>query len=334
MELTPQSTPSTKQIFVQDLKARDKVRTSFLVKSKDLLVSKKGDPYLALILGDRTGVIETRIWDSAEMIGHTFQEGDVVAVAGKTNLFQNRLQLVVEHIVPVPTNEIAMDDYVPQTEANLNLLYDDLIGEFEKLKNPWVRDLGLALLRDPEIAARYKVCPAAKTIHHAFIGGLLTHSLQLIHLVKAILPLYQDIDADILIFGAAFHDFGKIFELSYAGNFGYTDEGKLVGHIAIGVTLIDRKIRELAGFPESLEWQLKHLILSHHGKLEHGSPKRPHTIEALILHHLDDMDSKINSVQTFMQADRSQSRWTGHHKAYDQYYYRPDAYIEDSPGNE
>lgn len=126
-----------------------------------------------------------------------------------------------------------------------------------------------------------------------------------------------------MIFGAAFHDFGKIFELNYQGKFGYTDEGRLVGHIAIGVVLIDRKIQEILQFPKELEYQLKHLILSHHGKLEHGSPKRPHTIEAELLHQLDHMDSRINSIQTFMKAENNNSRWSGYHKTYDQYYFKP-----------
>jgi 3'-5' exoribonuclease len=201
-------------------------------------------------------------------------------------------------------------------------MYAQMLQIFRDLPNPWVRGLGVALLEDPEIQSRYRKCPAAKTIHHAFVGGLLCHSLQIIRLADAVLPLYKGINRDLVVFGAAFHDFGKIFELSYDGSFGYTDEGRLVGHIAIGVTLIDRKIRLMPGFPEDLEWQLKHLVLSHHGRLEYGSPKRPHTLEAQLVHHLDDMDSKINSIQTFIASENSGSRWTGHHKAYDQYYYR------------
>ena len=302
-------------------------RTSFLVKSKELMVSRKGDAYLALQLADRTGDIETRIWTEAEALSSTFQEGDVVAVAGKTSLFQNRLQLVVDQIVPIPAGEFELADYLPKGAENLEEYYEELLGNFESMQNPWIRQLGLSLLTDSEIAPRYKVCPAAKTIHHAFFGGLLVHSVQLIHLTKVILPLYQEIDEEILIFGAAFHDFGKIYELSYGGNFGYTDEGKLVGHIAIGATLIDRKVSGIPDFPKELEWQLKHIVLAHHGRLEYGSPKRPATIEAQILAHLDDMDSKINSIQTLLASERTGARWTSYHHAYDQYYFRPDIYL-------
>jgi 3'-5' exoribonuclease len=324
---------SEKGIFIKDLKGNDIVRSTFLVQSKSMPMAKNGKPYLSLLLSDSTGVIDTRIWNDVETVSTLCQEGDVVAVSAKTHVFQNRMQMVVSHIVPVPPSEVDPLAYIPRTEIDLEAKYQELLGIFQGLENPWVRELGLALLNDPEIAARYKVCPAAKTIHHAFLGGLLVHSVQLIHLVDAILPHYENLDRSILIFGAAFHDFGKIYELSYSAGFGYTDEGKLVGHIAIGVQLVDRKILAMPGFPKDLEYQLKHIILSHHGRLEYGSPKRPQTLEAQLLHHLDDMDSKINSIQTLMETEANESRWTAHHKAYDNYYYKSDCYLPHPEGH-
>lgn len=324
--------PVQKYLFIKDLKPKDFIQSSFLVKRKELPLSKNGKPYLLMHLMDRTGEIDTRLWDDAERISDMFTEGDVVAIAGRVHHFQNRLQLIVSHLSPIAKAEVNIIDYLPAAPENLDSLYGDLICVFKELGNRWVRELGLCLLEDPEISERYKICPAAKTIHHAFIGGLLTHSLQVIRSVNAIFPLYPNIDRDILVFGAAFHDFGKIFELSYRnGVFTYTDEGRLVGHITIGVSLIDRKIQKMADFPKDLEWQLKHIVLSHHGHLEFGSPKRPVTLEAVILHALDDMDSKINSIQTLMESERNPLRWTGHHKAYDQYYLKPDAYLVHPP---
>jgi len=314
-----------KQVFIKDLKPKDIVRSTFLVKSKDLGVSRNGKPFLSLILSDKTGEMDTRVFDEAESLSSLFQEGDIIAVSGKATSFQNRMQLVIQHLVPVPAAEIDLTDYLPKTRENLPGLYRELLGYFEGLDNIWVRELGLKLLGNPEIASRYQICPAAKTIHHAFIGGLLTHSVQLIRIVDSILPLYEKIDRNLLVFGAAFHDFGKIYELSYGSSFGYTDEGKLVGHIAIGVSLIDREIQKMPGFPSALEWQLKHLILSHHGRLDYGSPKRPATLEAIVLHSIDDMDSKINSIQTLMNSENNDSNWTSYHRAYDQYYYKPSA---------
>lgn len=317
---TEDSSKIKKHLFIKDLKPKDEVRTTLLVKSKDLLTNKNGKPYLAILLSDKTGDIDTRVWEDAESIGSGFNEGDIVAIGGRTHTFQNRLQLVVDHLVLVSPQEISIEDYVKGTDQDLEYLYEELLEVFRKLENPWVKALGLKLLEDPEIASRYKICPAAKTIHHAFVGGLLVHSMQLIKLVDAVLPLYKNINRDILIFGAAFHDFGKIFELNYQGRVSYTDQGKLVGHITIGAILLDRKMREIPEFPEELDWELKHMILSHHGKLEYGSPKTPATLEADILAHLDLFDSRVNSIQTLIESDPTPGGWTAHHRAYDQYY--------------
>ncbi len=287
--------------------------------------AKNGKPYLAMILGDRTGIVDTRIWtEDVIALADSFAEGDVVAVSGKAQWFQNRMQLIVDNLAAVE-EQVALEDYVPKADMDSLAKYQELIGVFEALDCPWTRAVSLALLKNPEVANRYPLCPAAKTIHHAYLGGLLTHSLQLIKLVEAVLPGYPRLNRNVALFGAAFHDFGKIFELSYDGMFGYTDEGKLVGHITIGTILLDREIRKLEGFPADLEYQLKHMILSHHGKLEYGSPVRPQTLEAQLVHHLDDMDSKLNSIQELMDAEKNQSNWTSLHKAYGASYYKPKA---------
>jgi 3'-5' exoribonuclease len=314
--------PFKKLLFIKDLKPRDVVRTSFLVKSKELLTNKQGKPYLALMLADKTGEIDSRVWDNAEQLAATFNEGDIVAVGAKAHLFQDRMQLMVEDLVPLPPEEVAVDEYLPKMDIDLEGLYAELIARFERIENKWVKALALSLLNDPEIAQRYKLCPAAKTIHHAYIGGLLVHSLQLVKLVDAVHAYYSALDINLLLFGAAFHDFGKIFELSYNRQFGYTDEGKLVGHIAIGVVLIDRKICAIPDFPKELEWHLKHLVLSHHGKLEYGSPKIPATLEAELVHWLDHMDSRLESIQGLIRADKNPGKWTAQHRAYGQYYWK------------
>lgn len=313
----------TKEFFVSDLRPKDMVRTTFLVQSKNVLMNKNGRPYLAMMLRDRTGSVDTRIWENTEEIASEVGEGDVVAVFGKAHQFQNRLQLVVDQLVRVSPESVSMDDYLPATHASTAALYEEMLGIFRTLDCPWTRQLGLMLLEDPEISSRYKVCPAAKTIHHAYLGGLLEHSLQVIRLVEAVHPLYKSLNRSLLIFGAAFHDFGKIFELSYDGPFSYTDEGKLVGHIAIGVTLVDRKIQMIPGFPKDLEYQIKHLILSHHGRLEYGSPKLPVTLEAVLLHGLDDVDSKLQSIQNLIEGESGSGKWTPLHRAYNQSYYKP-----------
>jgi 3'-5' exoribonuclease len=316
---------SPKRFFVSDLKPQDQVRTTFMVRSLSVLQSKNGKPYLAMQLSDRTGSVDTRVWteDAAEMAS-TFREGDVVAVAGKAQWFQNRLQLVVDNLAPVEA-PVSLEDYLPQAEFDSAAKYAELTAYFETMECPWTRALSLALLKHPEVASRYPVSPAAKSIHHAFLGGLLLHSLQLVKLVEAVHPLYPRLNKSFLLFGAAFHDFGKIFELSHEGMFGYTDEGRLVGHIAIGTVLVDREIQKIAGFPPEIEWQLKHLILSHHGKIEYGSPVKPQTLEAQLVHHLDNMDSKLESIQNFIDTDKGPARWTPVHKAYETAYWKPKA---------
>lgn len=304
------------------MKPQDTVRSTFLVRAKGVQQAKNGKPYLALTLADRTGFVDTRIWsEDAVELAETFREGDIVAVSGRAQWFQNRLQLVVDNLVPID-EPLPLEDFLPRADGDSQARYAELISIFEKVECPWTRQVALELLHDPEVASRYPLSPAAKTIHHAYLGGLLVHSLSLVKLVQSVAPHYPRLNPSLLLFGAAFHDFGKIFELSYEGQLGYTDEGRLVGHIAIGTVLVDRVIQKIPGFPKEIEWQLKHLILSHHGKIEYGSPVKPQTLEAQLVHHLDDMDSKINSIQELMDSERSQARWTAVHRAYEAAYYR------------
>lgn len=317
-----------KNCFVRDLRPHDSVKTTFLVQSKSLLYAKNGRPYLAILLADKSGAIDGRVWQDAEHLHDRISEGGVVAVFGKTHSFQNRLQLVVDQLIEVSREEVTMEEYLPEPPEGIEEKFEQLLEAFRSLSCPWTRKLGLELLSDPEIARGFRLCPAAKTIHHAYLGGLLIHVLQLVRLVEAVAPLYPVVNKSILMFGAVFHDFGKIWELSYNGSFSYTDEGRLVGHIPIGASIVDRKIREIEGFPELLGFQLKHIILSHHGRLDYGSPKVPQTLEAVLLHALDDMDSRLESIESLMRSERSQSRWTSVHKAYGTAFFKPDGLLE------
>lgn len=321
-----QSAPK-KSVFINDIRTNATIRSSFLVKAKTVQMNKNSQPYLALTLSDKTGQIDCRIWEQTEALQNQFAEGDIIAVSGKSHEFQSRLQLVVTHLAKLEKTEIEWEDYFPKSNKNLAELYQNLIERFEAVEDPHLRALSLALLNDPEIAERYPICPAAKSIHHAYLGGLLEHSLQLIKVAEAIAPLYPLLNKDLLFFGAAFHDFGKIYEFSFPGSTHYTDEGKLVGHITIGAILVDRKIREIEGFPKGLEFHVKHLILSHHGRLEYGSPKVPQTMEALVVSQLDHLDSQLESIETLMRSEPSSQRWTTVHKAYQTSFYKPDTLV-------
>lgn len=325
-EVTEALSPKNSSL-IMDLESNQRVNATFLVQRKQVMQARNGKPYLTLTLSDRSGTLDTRVWSDAEQVAERFEAGAVVAVSGKTHRYQNRMQLVADDVVAVPDADPM--PFLPHGQEDLDQLLEELKAKMATLEDPWVKKLTLDLLEDPEIANRYKITPAAKTIHHAFVGGLLTHSLQLVNIAEKVLPFYPVLDRSLVLFGCAFHDFGKIFELSVADGFNYTDEGKLVGHITIAATLVDRRIQKWPDFPNSLEWQLKHLILSHHGRLEYGSPKRPATLEAQFVHSLDDMDSKMESIEGLMRSERSSNRWTGHHRAYDQYYYKPDALLQD-----
>jgi len=323
----PNSDPTKKSIFIKDLQTKDVVRSTFLVRSKGLRPQKNGQSYLHLQLADRTGFIEAKVWDNAESAHESLEEGNVVAIFGRVHDGAGNRHLTVQQWVPLPESEINWDDFYPKgpfDEKGESSEYRKLVSIFEGLENPWIRELSLRLLNDPQISSRYPKCPAAKTIHHAFLGGLLAHTLSLIRVVEAICPLYPELNREILLFGAAFHDFGKVFELSFDGPFNYTDEGKLIGHISIGQVWIDRKIQTIEGFPSDLELQLKHMVLSHHGRLDYGSPKVPQTLEAIVLSSLDDLDSRIESISQWIKAAKGTSRWTPVHKAYQVAFYRPD----------
>jgi len=193
------------------------------------------------------------------------------------------------------------------------------------VKRPFLRRLLDRFFEDEDFAKKIKMAPAAKSVHHVYLGGLLEHTLSVVHLMLRIIPHYENLDQDLLIAGAILHDIGKIEELSYQRNFDYSDSGRLLGHIILTVEMIDEKLRMVPEFPESSAMLLKHMILSHHGELVFGSPKRPETLEALLLHHVDDMDAKINAFMAWIEKEKDDpSRWTTYHKLFDRFILKPE----------
>ncbi len=310
-----------KTIFVKDLKNNEEVQTSFLVKSKQILSSKNGKPYILLQLADSSGVIDTRIWNDIEELSFSFEEGDIVAISGKTHTYHNHLQLVVDQLIKIPKKEVKLEYYYPKVIDNLDYLFQEFQTKLLNLENHYLKHLSENILKNDEISSKFRVCPGGRTIHHAYIGGLLFHSLQLIKLVEATINYYKEINRSIAIFGAAFHDIGKIFELQ--NDFSYSDEGKLLGHISIGLSIIDKNLVNIPDFPKELELQIKHIILSHHGSKEFGSPIEPQTIEALLIHHLDKMDSEMDSVCSLFETMNMGSNWTSISKHHERSFLKP-----------
>jgi 3'-5' exoribonuclease len=322
------------KIFIKDLKDRDQVESYFLVRTKSTPLSKNGKPYLALMLGDRTGAIEGRMWDNIEGVVNNFQIDDFVRVRGTVNLYQKRKQLVIGEISKISKKEINSSDFLPTSKYDIDVMFKNLLAIARGMKNKHLRALVLNTLEDPEIQPLYLKCPAARTIHHSWVGGLLEHTLSICKLMFFLSTHYEGVDLDLLLVGAVFHDIGKIWELSYDTNVSYTDVGRLVGHLVLGSELIEKKASQIKGFPDELKTICKHLVLSHHGKYEYGSPKRPKILEAFIVSYIDDLDSKVAALQGFLQGEKSKAEssggiWTGHNQVFDRYFYIPNP-----PGSE
>ena len=321
--------------FVSEIKDRDPVNAVFLVKDKILAMAKNGKPYMNLRLMDKSGDIEAKVWDNTELLDKQFDKNDFVTVRGKASVYMNKMQVVIAEIVKVPEEQVVLADFLPESPRDAAEMRQELIDTVAALGNPHLKGLMEAFLADEPFMRLYSQAPAAKGMHHVYLGGLLEHSLSLVKLTKVIVPLYGGINEDLLTVGALLHDVGKIYEMSFERAFDYTDAGKLLGHITIGVELVDEKIRQVEGFPRELALLLKHMLLSHHGQYEYGSPKRPKTIEATILNYLDDLDSKINGIRAHIAKETaSTSRWTAHHRLYDRYFFKGNGMDGETDGEE
>lgn len=310
------------KIFVSNLKADEPVHTVFLVREKNLGTGKNGRPYLTFILADRSGEVDARLWDNVEHANRQVSVGDFVLVKGVVQLFQNRKQVIVHTIEEVQPENYKMADFMPATAQDVEKMFAELLGFVGEVRNDYIRGLLLETLRNDEVAAKFKKCPAAKTIHHAYIGGLLEHVLSMCGIMRALAGHYKALDYDLLIFGAIYHDLGKIWELSYDTSFAYTDEGRLLGHHVLACEYIERLSGKVLGFPHNLKLMLKHIVLSHHDKLEFGSPKRPKFLEAFVVAMVDDLDSKINTMERLMEMDsNSGERWSRYSALFDRYFF-------------
>jgi 3'-5' exoribonuclease len=312
-----------KNVFVNRIQERDWVESAFLVRDKIVGMAKNGKPYLTLKLMDRTGEVEGRIWDRVDELSEQFERDDFIRVAGKASVYLGKMQLVIQEVTRLDDRDVDLADFLPVAARPAEEMVADLKDRVAGFTDPHLRALLQAFLDDQEFLAAYSRAPAAKAMHHVYLGGLLEHSLAVADLAEDICRRYPGLNRDLLVAGALLHDVGKINELRYARSFEYTDIGKLLGHIVIGVEMIEEKLRGIPGFPIGLAILLKHLLLSHHGQYEFGSPKRPKTVEAVILNFIDDLDSKINGVRAHLdrEADR-ESSWTQYHRLYDRYFFK------------
>ena len=289
------------------------VTSSFVVIAKQVKPKKTGEPYLALTLGDRTGQIEAKMWDNVADAIDVFDQDDYIKAKGLINKYKNRFQLTIHKLRRLQDGEVDFADYLPKTTKNLDEFWQTLTDFVANFKNPYLKALLQSFMSDGPIAEAYRCAPAAKTLHHAYIGGLLDHVVSLFRSCDLISRNYPQVDRDLLLTGAFLHDIGKIHELAYTRSFSYTTRGQLLGHMIIEIEMLHAKVAQVPGFPEELKTLLEHLIISHHGQYEFGSPKLPMFPEALMLHYLDDLDSKMESMRAHFEREADlESPWTSY----------------------
>jgi 3'-5' exoribonuclease len=304
-----------KDFFICDCaRQENKIITScFVVVSKQVKPKKTGEPYLALTLGDRSGQLEAKMWDNVEQALDAFEQDDFLKVKGLLNKYKNRFQITIHKLRRLGDSEIDFADYLPKTRKDIGELWQTLAGFVASFKNPYLKSLVESFMADPEFAEAYRNAPAAKTLHHAYIGGLLDHVVSLCHSCDLLCRNYPQINRDLLLTGAFLHDIGKIHELTYNRSFSYTTRGQLLGHMVIELEMLQGKIAQIPGFPTELKTLAENLINSHHGHYEFGSPKLPMFPEALMLHYLDDLDSKMESMRAHFEREaNSDGPWTSY----------------------
>ncbi len=320
------------KVFVADLREGEPVTSYFLARDIQVRQRRSGEAYLTLILADRTGEVPAVMWEGVEEASHGLAEGDVVKVHGVLGTYQRERQLTLARLRRAAPGEIALEDYLPRSAQDPAVLLARLRETVDGIREPHLQRLLHGLLEDDGFVAAFSRAPAAKSLHHAVLGGLLEHTMSVVGLCHLLAEYYPAVDPDLLLTAAVLHDVGKIRELAWDRVFDYTDAGRLVGHISLGALLVEERIRGIRDFPEELAQRLIHCILSHHGELEWGSPKRPKTLEALVLHYAEDLDGKVNSFLSFAQShpDLQHPGWTQFNRALDRYLYFGRAGGEDS----
>jgi 3'-5' exoribonuclease len=310
-----------KTLFVKDLKPGLEVTEFFVLRKKELK-EYEGKRFLKLEMGDRSGRIDAVVWDNSDQLYGRAEVGEIVKVKAWVTTYKEVPQLKVDNIRRAKDEEVDLADFLPASERDLKLLYDDFRRVVQTIENRHLRELLELLMEDSSLMERFTRAPGGKLWHHARLGGLLQHTLAVVSICQKAAEMYDLVDRDLLISGALVHDIGKVDSYSVSGFFDYTDEGRLLGHVVSGDELIDKKIRKIADFPQHLALQLKHLILSHQGQLEMASPVVPQTIEAVILHYADELDAKADAFSHIIRTQKIKGKkWSDWVRLIDRFIY-------------
>jgi 3'-5' exoribonuclease len=317
-----------KTSFVSDLGTEQTITTYFLVHEKEIRNTRTGKSYLRMALGDRSGTIEAVMWDQFEASAKDISRDDIVKVNARVEIYRNKPQLTLQQLRLAKPEEVDLADFLPHTKEDVGKLWTQLLEYANSIANPWLKKLVNGIIADPAIAARYKRAPAAKVMHHAYLGGLLEHVVGLCGLAEQVAEHYPELNGDLLMTVAILHDVGKLDELCYDRAIGYTTEGQLLGHIMMEVETVSKAMNEIEGFPAKLKTVVQHLLISHHGQYEFGSPKLPMIREALVFHYLDDMDSKMAAVRAALAAESGEEEWSAYSAALGRKFLRLDAFLK------
>jgi len=299
-----------KSPFVKDLTVEKSITGFFLVHQKEIRNTAAGKPYLRMELGDSSGIIEARMWDQFEALAKDFARDDFVKVQARVEIYRNKPQLSLQQVRVAKPEEIDLADFLPHTPYDVEALYKQLLAHGEAISNPWLKKLVASVITNPRIVPRLKRAPAAKSMHHAYMGGLIEHVVGLCGLSKQVAAHYPELDADLLLTVAMLHDIGKLDELCYERAVSYTTEGQLLGHIVMELETVNQAMDAIEGFPPALKTVVQHLLISHHGEYEFGSPKLPMIREALVFHYLDDLDSKMAAVRAALASPGAEDGWS------------------------
>ncbi len=304
--------------YIGNLREGERVGDIYLCKTKQAALTKAGKPYESLILQDKTGTLDAKIWDPNSQGIEEFEALDYIAVVGDVTSFQGALQLNIKRVRKVREGEYDPKEYLPVSEKDIGQMYLELTGMVQEMENPYLKKLCSSFfLEDEAFEKAFKFHSAAKNVHHGYVGGLLEHTLSVAKLCKYYTQAYPMLNKDLLLAAAMFHDIGKLQELSVFPENDYTDAGQLLGHIMIGAELVGERIRTIPGFPVKLANELKHCILAHHGELEYGSPKKPAIAEAMALSFADNTDAKMQTMKEALAAADGNSGWLGYNRLFE-----------------
>jgi len=310
-----------KKRFIADIKAGDRVDDVFVLAEKAMSQKRDGNNFLNVIISDKTGDLKGVVWDNVDQIAAAVTSGDFVSIRGTVSEYRGTLQLVVKGMDRCSRDAVDPKDFLPATPRDIEGMFQRLVKITASLTTPYLKALFDAFWKDEEFVRKFKTAPAAKKMHHAYIGGLLEHTLSMTSLADKVAGHYSGIDRDLLVAGAVLHDIGKTDEFEYQFKIDYTDEGRLLNHIVIGLKMVDDKLSEIEDVPEDRIFLLKHMLVSHHGTREFGSPEPPKTIEAVLLNYIDEIDSKVNGIRDFMASEDPNETWTSYHRLLERHFY-------------